>query len=68
MRSYNVEEEMMHNEMKKTQMTSMFYKLMRKQHQQKPFEAWKQAKTTHIIRKHRQHNEKNVIEKDCKWQ
>jgi hypothetical protein len=39
MRSYNVEEEMMHNEMKKTQMTSMFYKLMRKQHQQKPFEA-----------------------------
>jgi ribosomal protein L39E len=54
--------------MKKTQMTSMLYKLMKKEHQQKPFEAWKQAKTTHIIRKHRQQNEKNVIEKDCKWQ
>jgi hypothetical protein len=39
MKSYNVEEEMMHNKMKKIQMTSMLYKLMRKQHQQKPFEA-----------------------------
>jgi len=39
MRSYNVEEETMHNEMKKTQMTLVPYKLMRKQHQQKPFEA-----------------------------